>query len=280
MMADLRRRVLEAALVYYQGFIDDRQDDSASQPDLTAAKERVAGILGELYASEGFWRTMFLTRLLDEEAVRKDLNLEEAEAKRAREQSDGLFKDFGPKIFGTFRNLTPEARREKLQEMTRAAERSLADSLTPQRVNRLKQIALQQRGAQALTDTEVAKSLELTTAQKEKIRTIQAEARKAAFGRPPGGRWGPNPQEMKALHAKLLGVLTEKQRAIWVKIMGKPLQGKIGLGFKGPWGPGPKPVRPHPEFKRPFPPGEGQGPDAPFKGRFKRGPKSQHPEQR
>jgi serine/threonine protein kinase len=243
-LGDIRRRLLEAALVYYKGFVDDRRNDPASHPQLEASRERVTALLGELYASEGFWREMFLTRLLDEKAVREDLGLTEEQARKARQQTESLFKKFEPLFFRTFRQLGPEERKQQLQAMTCEAKQRLADLLTPRRAERLGQIALQQRGAQALSDPEVARTLGLTAAQKQQINTIQAEARKARprgpdFGGPPRNGWKRDPQE-QALNRRLLAVLTAEQEARWVQMMGKPFRGVISPGFKGPCGPGPK----------------------------------------
>src|SRR5262249_5684615 len=75
-LVELRRRLLQAALDYYQDFVEERRDDPSSRADLAAAREQVATLLGELAAAEDFGRVHFLTQLLDEKAVRDDIGLQ------------------------------------------------------------------------------------------------------------------------------------------------------------------------------------------------------------
>jgi serine/threonine protein kinase len=262
-LKDLRRRVLEVVLVYYQNFIDERQGDPSSQPELTAAKERVASILGELYASEDFGRVMFLTLLLRERAVQEALRLSPEQAKQVQGLAGAPFRPFAPS-FQTFWQLRPQERRRRFEEMTQAAEKTLATILTPEQATRLKQIALQQRGVQGWNDAEVAQALELTAAQKQNVRTIQAEARKKmpwppGLGGPSAAKWA---KWQRATNDRLLSVLTPKQKTHWDEMIGEPFHGKIGPGFKGLFGPG-HGFRPHPggpELPVQPPPSEPPGP--------------------
>jgi hypothetical protein len=240
-LTDLRRRLLEAALVYYQNFIDERQGDPSSQPALTAAKERVVAILGELSASESFGRVMFQAHLLWERAVQEELHLHPDQAKKARELAGGTFRRFAPS-FQTFRQLRPKERQQRFEAMTQAIDEALAAVLTPDQAKRLKQIALQQRGAMAWNDPEVAEELGLTPAQKSRIKAIQAEARKKVAKAPPLGSppkaWAQWKQAVGATNQRLLGVLTAEQKTRWDELIGEPFAGKIGPGFMGPFGPG------------------------------------------
>jgi serine/threonine protein kinase len=237
-LTDLRRRLLEAALVYYQNFIDERQGDPSSQPALTAAKERVVAILGELSASESFGRVMFQAHLLWERAVQDELHLHPDQAKKARELAGGTFRRFAPS-FQTFRQLHPKERQQRFEAMTQAIAEALAAVLTPDQAKRLKQIALQQRGAMAWNDPEVAEELDLTPAQKSRIKAIQAEARKKVkappLGAPPKA-WAQWRQAVDATNQRLLGVLTAEQKVHWDELIGEPFAGKIGPGFMGPFG--------------------------------------------
>jgi hypothetical protein len=240
-MTDLRRRMLESALVYYQGFVDERQGDTSSRPDLTAAKERVTVILGELSASAGFGRAMFLTFRLRDPDVQKDLHLSEEQKNQVNELGKGSFGKLGP--FGEFHQLGPRERGKKFQEMTRTIEQGLESILTADQSARFKQILLQQRGLQAMTDREVAKKLHLTASQKEKIRTIQNDAWKR-MPKPPG-LGGPPPRDKgkpgdfwKATNDRLLGVLTPTQQKRWDAMVGKPFHTTFRPGFGGQFGPG------------------------------------------
>ena len=52
------------------------------------------------------------------------------------------------------------------KEMNESALKAVGEFLKPEQITRLKQISYQQRGAQAFSDPEVAKKLNLTDAQK------------------------------------------------------------------------------------------------------------------
>jgi serine/threonine protein kinase len=258
-LLSLRRRLLEAALVYYQSFVDERQDDPSSQTELAAARERVAALLGELTASEECGQVMFLTSLLRSQDVQKHLNFTEDQTKKAYKLAERLGQTFW-KSFNSFRQLSPQERQKQFQEMTQTARKALAALLTSDQVKRLVQISLQQRGTQALSDPEVARALGLTDEQKRKIRTIQNEACKAMPGPPwgggrppPKGRGGKKPFDQrkppdpwKVTTERVLSVLTPEQRALWDEMKGEPFKGKIfRFGFGGFFGPGPGPRQPH-----------------------------------
>jgi hypothetical protein len=187
---------------------------------------------------------MFLTRLLDEKAVLKDLDLTEQQAKRAKMRAGEQFGDFWRSL-KDLEKLGPDERTKKYDERTQAIENTLAEILTANGLKRLKQIALQQRGADALNDPNVAQALNLTKEQKTQIRNIQAAApRKAPFGgfgfRGGPGKPGVQDLHVKALNSRMLGVLTREQQAHWVEMMGEPFKGEISRGFKGQCGPGPQ----------------------------------------
>ena len=56
----VRRRMLEAALVYYQDFIDQSQDDPALKAELAKSHANVTRILSELTALQGSARLFLL----------------------------------------------------------------------------------------------------------------------------------------------------------------------------------------------------------------------------
>ena len=82
------------------------------------------------------------TQLLDEWAVRKDLELAEGPAKRVRERMEALRETYAPSL-RTLR-ISPETRRQQFQEMTRAAEQArkagfdVAESRTAEGVGGIK----------------------------------------------------------------------------------------------------------------------------------------------
>ena len=265
-LGDLRRRLLEAALVYYKSFIRDRQDDPSSQEELTKAQTRVAAILAELAAGDRLWRVGLLTHLLDSPAVRTDLGLteeQEAKAKRLRARPPGR----PPQSVRDVRQLSPQDRRQQLLEGVQNAEKNLEDILEPDQRQRLTQIDLQLRGLSALSDPEVADALKLSAGQKQRIRAIQTAARKTTGG--PLCHPGPPPEAPKQARQKgkpgqylrlvivvppegpkqsrqngnstsreLMAVLTPAQRVLWEEMLGKPVQGEIWSAPEGHHGPG------------------------------------------
>ncbi|HEV3255564.1 MAG TPA: serine/threonine-protein kinase [Gemmataceae bacterium] len=247
-LADLRRRLLEAALVYYQGFIDERRDDPSSQEELPKTQTRVTAILGELASFERLWRFWLLTHLLSKEAVRKDLGLTEKQAEQAEALAHS--RTIGPPPSPRdFLELSPEQRRKRWLEKSLAAERALMAILEDDQFERLKQIDLQMRGPGALSDPEMAHKLALSAKQKETIRVIQNAARKemgglfCRGGPPVKGGTKPN-QKATITSGKLLSVLKSEQKAQWEEMLGKPFKGEIRPPFGGPRGPGPPPGPP------------------------------------
>ena len=79
----LRSRLLEAAVSYYQEFIELRKDDPRAQADLALARDQVARILGDLAALQSN-RTLYL---LDDPAVQKELQLTDAQQNQLDELS-------------------------------------------------------------------------------------------------------------------------------------------------------------------------------------------------
>ena len=64
------------------------------------------------------------------------------------------------------------------RELNASAFKAAGEFLKPEQITRLKQIALHQvRGAQAFSDPEVAKKLNITDAQKSEIQEISAGVR-------------------------------------------------------------------------------------------------------
>ncbi len=78
-LQNLRKRLLEAALTYYQKFIEQRRDDPGAQAQLAATRDRVQKIIDDLALLHGA-RQFFL---LKEEAVLDDLRL-------SKDQRDGI----------------------------------------------------------------------------------------------------------------------------------------------------------------------------------------------
>jgi hypothetical protein len=157
-------------------------------------------------------------------------------------------KDYGTKAgekareeFQKLQDVPQEERREKMQAMMKTAneeaEKELGGILKPEQMKRLKQISLQQRGAQAVNDPEIEKALKLTDKQKEDVKTITTESQKALQElRPPPGQGGggaPNPETQKKIqdlrkdtNEKVVSVLHDDQKKTWKELTGTPFEVK------------------------------------------------------
>ena len=185
---DVRREMLEAALGYYQGFLDERENDPAINNEIAAAQSHVSGILRELAAGSEFGRLMFLSGRLKDPAVRAELHLNPLPPSAP----DPLGIDFRKLIFSRdWRDLSAEQRSQRLTAAAQEAEDRLNEILTPEQIERLKQISRQARGPNAFTDPDVVAALGLSRDKQERIRSIIAELRPWQRGGGPGGKGGP-----------------------------------------------------------------------------------------
>ena len=260
MMQGFRKRLLEWALGYYQEFAQQRTDDPEFQADLTATRDRIKKILGDLAELEGAGHLF----LLNDPDVRDDLGPTEAERKQLQALNDRLGKQRW-EIVGDIRGLSAEDKRARFLEATRANEREVAAALTPGQQARLQQILLQTKGTMAFRDPAVVAELNLTPAQQDQIKVIEADRflrfrpdgprpegpRGSGPGaRPFGPKKGPDAGRRPDME-RILKVLTDEQRERWQEMTGKPFARRRPFG--GPGGHfGPPPG---------LPPGPDQGPD-------------------
>jgi serine/threonine protein kinase len=246
-MEGLRQRFLEAALAYYQEFIEQRRDDLDTQQELAATQARIKQIVEDLAMLQGAGDLF----LLAEPAVLHELLLSPEQRERVTELSHRLAEQ-RPKVFKGFHRLTPEMRRQPFLELARANEAAVADILTPEQRRRLRQIGLQLRGPSVFLESDVSTKLKLTAEQMKRVRAIEAEV---FFGKPdrlcapPGPRPGPGPgrglrnarraheQDIKSASDKILRLLTEDQRRQWQDMTGKPFVGDVTMRPPGPFSP-------------------------------------------
>jgi serine/threonine protein kinase len=237
----LRRRLLEAALGYYQTFLDQRHDDPSIQEDLVASRARVKNILAELTTLMGLGEY----HLIHEDAVQNDLRLSKAQRGdvAALEQRSAS----RPEEWFGFMRLDPKTREQKLLEKARQQETAVGNILTPAQRSRFSQIIVQVRGPSAFSDSEVAEALQLTAVQQKSVRKILEDTRQADRSLPdncpPDERYELSKENLKAGQTKILALLTKDQRQRWDEMTGVPFTGKIS------WRPGPF-----------FGPGPGHGP--------------------
>ncbi len=169
-------------------------------------------------------------QLLTNESVQKELKVE-------KEQADKL-KDAVTKVtdahkdeMAKLRDLQGEERRTKTQEMTKmvSAEtlKAVGDILKPEQLKRLKQIELQQAGAQAYSRPDVVKTLGIKDEQKDKIKGIADDTQKQVADVRGGTGTAAEKGEMqtkirKEAAEKVTAVLTDDQKKMWKEMTGEP----------------------------------------------------------
>jgi serine/threonine protein kinase len=177
-----RRRLLETALTYYQGFIETHGNDPAAQAELAAGKSRVRNLLDELATLQG----ARLLQLAMDGAVQKDLGLSQEQ----RTQLAELNEHWSEQRLTHFKGLVKaEQRRQKFYELAKEQEAALSDILQPDELRRLGQIGIQVQGPRAFSEPPVPETLKLTAEQRQQIRAFRDEAVAAMFGGPE--RFGP-----------------------------------------------------------------------------------------
>jgi serine/threonine protein kinase len=218
----VRRRLLEAALTYYQEFIELRKDDPSAQAELEHTRDRVKAILADLRVLSGAMQHLLLLW----PPVQADLKLT-AEQKTA---VAGIMQDVG----GDPRSPRPwpDPRPRKMLDEVKAHQSAIEAVLSPAQLARLGQIALQASGAMAFRESDVIDRLGLTPEQRKEIREIEREPfgpGPSKKGRDQGPRFGTD---------RVLALLTPEQRTIWKEMIGSPYNGPtfhpgMGRGFGG-----------------------------------------------
>ncbi len=132
-------------------------------------------------------------------------------------------------------------RGKKMEAINQETRKAIEEVLLPHQIERLKQISLQLRGTQALSDPEVAKELGITKEQEEKFAQVREEAANKArelFG---SGERGQMREKFEALRKetdeKLLAVLTAEQKEKFEKMKGPKFEidlRELMGGFGGP----------------------------------------------
>lgn len=226
----LRRLILETALSYHKGFIDQRQDDKDAVDDLAATQVRVERILDELTVIQGMTQLNVIgyypvvlaeLKLSPDQAKQVDELIKTWEVRR--EQLNDEAKDPPSRE-------TAQKRRLRLLTYAREGEELLDHILTVDQRDRLQQLMLQFRGPGAFDDSAVIQRLQLTKDQRQRIRELEYANMRSlfSFGRPgpQGGRRGPEPnrpprQQYRATGVEpILQVLTSHQKDIWNAMTG------------------------------------------------------------
>lgn len=242
-LQQLRKRLLEAALVYYQDFLAQNGDNPQREAELAAVQRHLRKVLDDLSVIEGAGQLV----LLREKSVQDDLALGETErqqigaiSRRISEQQLELLRDY--------HRLTADQRREQFLEFARDNERAIRSILTEAQVRRLRQIRIQLLGILAFSEPDVVATLALADEQRSAIRQIETETF-APFmmmrppEEPPGEfrpRGEPNDEPRRerrprGFHddlsasavGKVLSLLTPEQLSQWQQMTGPAFSGRL-----------------------------------------------------
>jgi len=142
---------------------------------------------------------------------------------------------------GNFQPPTPEERAaQEARQLERGREEraKLAEILLPQQIKRLNEIFVQQNGASALQDEEIAKELGISDAQKAKLAEVRQANQEATFAQmrdlsqlDDNARRAKFEEIRKTNDAKLVAVLTPDQQKKFEEMKGKPFDMPQNAGF-------------------------------------------------
>lgn len=249
-----RIRLLEAALTYYQNFVNQHRDNVSLHAELEATVSKVEHILNELNTLAGAGRYI----LLQDPLVRQELALTADQISQI-ETFDELWRD-------TFRETGHLSRTEREQrriDLARRQDTAVQHLLTEPQRTRFQQIVWQTSGVNALDDSSLATALSLTANQRADIRQLLADYAAPRNGPPqrfrPPHDMGPGPpfHEMPPepppgprpprgdednwkrnddlIRGELSRVLTADQQQQWKQILGKPFTKPL-TRRPPPWG--------------------------------------------
>lgn len=235
----LRKRLLEAALEYYQEFIKQRSAKPDAQAELAITRDRVKSILDDLAVLQAD-RKSFLLR---EPAVLDDLEVTAEQRKQLAAMIDTSV-DSRSESFRSSREIRSDEQRRRSLTVAREHESELASILSVEQRQRIGQIALQCQGPRALRESSIVRALKLTVGQRDRLRAIEAEAtrRFAELTRKHYDRPRNEPVNTNAFSElgkttmqEMLTVLTAEQLTQWNSMTGKPYRGpQFFFGRSGP----------------------------------------------
>jgi serine/threonine protein kinase len=219
--AMLRKRVLRSALAFYQEFLVERNSDPKAQFELQETTVRVERILSDLETL----RSATHYFLLCQPVVLDDLNLSESQRENIRVLTNQIGREW-MESFQDIGVLEPTQRARRALDQARSNDEKLSNLLNADQQKRLRQIGLQYEGATAFRDQEVAIAINLSKAQRERIRMIEDDA---AYG------WmrnrhannieiQNNAEHIVTPNQRIKEVLSEEQSSKWLELTGPPLR--------------------------------------------------------
>lgn len=252
----LRKRLLEAALEYYQVFIETKGTASLKETNLAETRDRIIRILADLALVQAE-RQRFL---LKEVAVLDDLKVSPDQRKKVAELIERLDASRleGTRSDGSRYSREPFSKglQQHFVEMARTNEAAFSAILTPQQIERLRQIALQCQGPFAFRELDIARTLHITATQKDRIRKIIGEMLFRRDDRPRSESRTPQDRERRVRSAtqQIMAILTAEQRATWDKMAGIPYAGPFVIPRRDGGSPGGQSGPSRENFHGPRPP--------------------------
>jgi serine/threonine protein kinase len=233
-LQNVRKRLLETALVYYQDFVAQRRDNPSGQAELIAVQQRLKKVLDDLSKLEGAGQL----GLLADPRVQADLGLNEDQRARVGAMTEQLVQKRSDS-FHDFHHLSTPERRARFLELARANDQAMRAILTPAQLQRLEQINWQIRGPAAFSQSEVAGRLQLTEAQRRAIHQIEVEMYGSMWEHQ--GRGGKRPAgnlrtiAVRSALDKVLALLTPEQTTEWEKLRGAEFPEAAEVWPHGAW---------------------------------------------
>ena len=179
-------------------------------------------------------------RLLWIKDVQTSLKLTPDQVNQAKDLSQELQHKYGAEYAQLYQLKGVERAKKAARIQAKVAvetDEVLGHVLKPWQRNRLKQIALQVMGVQALADAGVQEALEITPEQKTKIRSIALAANRDLLAAVAEAKDGFDEaakkidERRKEALEKALSELTADQVATWNKLIGKPFDFNVDQLF-------------------------------------------------
>ncbi len=144
------------------------------------------------------------------------------------------FADKQWKRVQTLRDSSEAERDRAFEEMAKANQQFIKNTLTPEQCKRLNQIAMQLAGLLWIMRSDVASELNLTDEQKQKIRELHREARKEAQEALRSENQAVEEEKFREMRQanrrRLMSVLTDEQKTKWREMAGQPFRGELHFG--------------------------------------------------
>lgn len=169
--------------------------------------------------------------LVRQKGVQEDL-------KTTAEQNQKIhaFADKQWKKAQALRNSSEAERDRAFEAMAKANQQFLKTTLSPEQCKRLNQIAMQVAGLLWIMRSDVAAELNLTDEQRQKIRELHSEARKEAQEALRSNNEAVEESKFREMRQanrrRLMGVLTDEQKAKWKEMAGQPFRGELHFGSR------------------------------------------------